>query len=171
MKILRDKDGKFIKGTEGYKPWLNKKRGEESIEWKKKISNSLMGKKKSLSHREAISKATVGKKNPAYKNGKTVVRSEHILVLAPEHPFANVNKRVYEHRLVVEKHIGRYLKPYESVHHIDGIPSNNNITNLFLTTRSGNSKAHNSFNKLIKGFLDDRIIIFNKRKGIYEKRN
>ena len=37
-----------------------------------------------------------------------------------------------EHRLVLEKHIGRYLSKKEVVHHIDKNRSNNNIENLKL---------------------------------------
>jgi len=36
-------------------------------------------------------------------------------------------RRIDEHRLVMEAHIGRRLGRYELVHHINGIKSNNNI--------------------------------------------
>lgn len=35
-----------------------------------------------------------------------------------------------EHRVIVERHIGRRLEPWEVVHHKDGNPSNNQISNL-----------------------------------------
>jgi len=43
---------------------------------------------------------------------------------------------VGKHRLVMEEYLGRMLEPWETVHHIDLNPSNNDITNLQL--RIGN---------------------------------
>lgn len=37
-----------------------------------------------------------------------------------------------EHRIVMEKHIGRKLKYEERIHHIDGNKKNNDISNLVL---------------------------------------
>lgn len=57
-----------------------------------------------------------------------------MLVQVPEHPAAHKVGYVAEHRLVMEKMIGRYLRPEETVHHINGVRTDNRPGNLELWT-------------------------------------
>ena len=52
------------------------------------------------------------------------------------------NTTVYQHREVMEKHLGRKLKSFECVHHIDCDRSNNKITNLKVVTRKTHGSEH-----------------------------
>lgn len=52
------------------------------------------------------------------------------------------NNRIAEHRLVMEKHLGRKLTSEDIVHHIDGNKLNNDISNLCLTTRADHIEEH-----------------------------
>jgi MinD superfamily P-loop ATPase len=82
--------------------------------------------------------------NPKWNNGRCSANG-YIMILCPEHPFANRRGYIYEHRLVMEQYFGRYLLQEEIVHHINGIKTDNRIENLklFLTT-AHHTKLHNN---------------------------
>lgn len=100
-----------------------------------------------------------------YKRGN---KGGHVLVYAPNHPHAKKNF-CFEHRLVVEKQLGRYLTDDEVIHHINGVMDDNRVENLCVCTKSEHSIAHNSVVPLLRGLLDDGIIVFNRDKKIYER--
>ncbi len=51
-------------------------------------------------------------------------------------------KQVFEHRLVMEKHLGRKLLPNEVIHHKDGDGLNNALENLELMEQSEHQNEH-----------------------------
>ncbi|MDD5704005.1 MAG: HNH endonuclease [Dehalococcoidales bacterium] len=70
-----------------------------------------------------------GADSPWWRGGKRHIRG-YIQIRCPGHPYAGKNGYVYEHRLVMEEKLGRYLLPSEKVHHINGIKDDNRPENL-----------------------------------------
>lgn len=123
-----------------------------------KISKIVKQQWKDSTYREKMSeirRTKIGKKAPNWKGGKKIDRNGYISIYKPEHPYA-CNKYIKEHRLVIEKQIGRYLLPEEMPHHINGIKNYNRPENLMLFK---NRSAHVRFEK--GGKVKPKEIIFN----------
>lgn len=93
---------------------------KHSEETKRKIGKANkgntvnVGRKHSLETRRKISEGQMGKLR---KNGITISSKGYILIRVYNHPFASKRRIIMQHRLVMEKQIGRYLTPQEVVHH------------------------------------------------------
>ena len=78
-----------------------------------------------------------GKNHPRWKGGISY-QDGYKYLWTLDHPFRSKGKGlgryVQEHRLVMEKHLGRYLTSEEKVHHKNGIRDDNRIENLELWT-------------------------------------
>jgi len=110
-------------------------------------------------HLKILKKSEDHKKKIGLGNFKIgrILRRGYIYIYIKKHPYSikyGVTRYVPEHRLIMEKHIGRYLKPTEVVHHIDGNTKNNIISNLILfPNQASHSKLHyilNNINKINK---------------------
>ena len=75
-----------------------------------------------------------GIKSPGWGGGRTKSSKGYVLIQAPQHPAAQKTGYVAEHRLVMEKVLGRYLLPEETVHHVNGMRHDNRPANLELWT-------------------------------------
>jgi ribosomal protein S27E len=92
-----------------------------------------------------------------------IITTGYVIVRLPKDdfyaPMMNRGKYIVEHRLVMARHIGRCLQPFELVHHKNGVKDDNRIENLELTGSIGeHSKDHTKGYKdgFLKGFNDGR---------------
>lgn len=85
-------------------------------------------------------------KSANWKGGKHI-HNGYVLVYTPNHPHKVMRFYVREHRLVMEKHIGRYLEPKEVVHHINGNKADNRIENLKLFVKNSD---HLNYHKSLR---------------------
>ena len=109
--------------------------------------------------KEKVSFANKGKKHGQWNGGITFSRG-YKMILNPIHPACNFYGYVREHRIIVEKQLGRYLKPKEKVHHLNKIKTDNRPENLMaFKNHSIHLKFHKDPNK-VKPFE----IIFDGRK-------
>ncbi len=104
---MRNAKGQFVKGNppskgsfkKGHVPWSKNKKGI--------CFNS---------GRTHFKKGQTGKKCINWKGGKKISRG-YVSLYSPEHPFCTNQGYIRRSRLVMEKHLGRYLTPEEIVHH------------------------------------------------------
>ncbi len=67
--------------------------------------------------------------------GRRQTKKGYIATWKPLHPSAGKSGYVMEHRLVMESHLGRFLKRNEVVHHKNGVKDDNRLENLELMSK------------------------------------
>lgn len=80
-----------------------------------------------------------GARNGHWRGGHRLSSDGYMMILCPEHPYKDSGGYVFEHRLVMEEKLGRYLTEKEVVHHKNYNKTDNRIENLDLFP---NQKAH-----------------------------
>lgn len=81
-------------------------------------------------------------KSTTEKGYKTRNAEGYVMVMCKGHPGGTGHGYVYEHRLVMEKHLGRLLEQSEHVHHINENKADNRLENLALVSHSEHQTNH-----------------------------
>ena len=106
-----------------------------------------------------------GEGHPEWKGGRRLVGGYwHIYM--PEHPNCHKKNLVAEHRLVMEKKLGRYLDPKEVVHHKDHDPQNNHPDNLMVFGKNSEHLRHELTGKC-PNWTPEGFAKINKSGGLY----
>ena len=110
-----------------------------------------------------------GEKHPQWK-GRIAQGDGYLQMKLPVDDFflatANKHRYILEHRLVMARHLGRNLQPWELVHHKNGVKDDNRIENLELTTNGSHMIEHG------KGYRDgyQKGLVDGRSKQIEELR-
>lgn len=143
-----------MQGARGMTPWNKGKKGlqlksEETIN---KLKKSL---KEHYSKHDHWIKNAKPEERPSWKGGRMFHSSGYILVYSLNHPYKDSRGYVFEHRLIMEKHLGRYLNSEEIIHHIDSNKTNNQIENLYLFENNG---KHMVYHRSLRAMVEKELL-------------
>lgn len=149
-----DFSGKYLKCLQcGKEIYFNKKRAKVLLKEKKEILCSHSHKNPSPSCRKLWLRNS---KNEKYR-GKRKEASGYIAIRVD-------GEWVLEHRHVLETILKRKLKPFESIHHKNGIRSDNRKSNLELWTKwqPSGQRAEDLLDFIVKNYSKELILRLKK---------
>lgn len=147
--------GKYFLGKKHTPESLNKMSISQKKKWERIKADPILYaqvRARISANHARPSKGKFGPDSTGWKGGRyTTKRDKYIYIWAPNHPHAKRGGGggggyVLEHRLIMEKTLGRYLDADEDVNHINGVKDDNRPENLILVRHN----AHYSINECPK---------------------
>jgi hypothetical protein len=152
----------------GHTPWnkgLNKDNSELVALIADKVSQKLKGRE--MPKPEGFSE-TMRRVNPPSE--RKLSNDGYVWLYLPKYEGSKNDKRyygrIYEHRYVVEQHLGRILSPKEQIHHLDGVKNNNNIENLVLCANvREHTRLHQKEQKFVEKLIEEGKVYYDRKTG------
>ena len=115
-----------------------------------------------------MSNARRGEKASNWKGGRKKTNSGYIVILDKQHPRGSTEGYVFEHIVVMERHLGRFIGTDEAVHHINGVKDDNRLENLEVMGFGEHTRHHHLG---LKRSLETRKLISKRMKERYKQTN
>jgi hypothetical protein len=107
------------------------------------ISKRMKGTKRTDEQKKRLSEAKKSIYNGFNGHGHTKLRNDgYVACYAPLHPHSTREGYVLLHRVIMERHIGRYMERDEVAHHLNGKRDDNRIENLLLMREKEHMSMH-----------------------------
>jgi hypothetical protein len=109
--------------------------------WNKGLKGWTKGTKAGFQKGNQLGKRTAGSKHGRWKGGYKIFSGRN---KKTKYRWIRIGIRKYypEHRLIIEKFLGRKLSKKEAVHHKDGNGLNNNLSNLEVVNWKQHKRKH-----------------------------
>ena len=128
-----------------------------------------------------------GEGHPEWKGGRIEDKNGYVFLFQPDHPecqrvnemrrlksngkYFRKENYIQEHRVVMEEHLGRYLKRTEVVHHLNGQKDDNRLSNLVLFGSNAEHLAVDLKGRCPKWSEDGKVrILFGVLKRVAKQR-
>jgi len=108
----------------------------------------------------------LGANHPNWAGGRLQYNQDYVRIYKPNHPFCDKAGYIKEHRLIVERYLGRFLKLSEHCHHRNDIRTDNHPENLMAFS---SHSAHHRFHHNPDNVKPEEII-FNGKTAVLGER-